>query len=266
MYRSFYSLTGTPFSKELDSRQLLASSSFSEGLARLEYLKTTRGIGLVTGEAGSGKTTLLRRFAHSLNPSLFKAVYFPLSTLSVLDFYRGLARSLGEEPRFRKVDLFAQIQTTILTLFQNKRITPVLILDEIHMASNGFLNDVSLLFNFNMDSENPFVLILAGLPHLCDRLKLVHNQPLLQRIILRFNVLPLSADDVRSYLEHHLKQAGATYDLFTPQAIASIAARSRGLPRIINNLATHSLLYGYGKQLRTIDEEAVFAVTSEAGT
>jgi hypothetical protein len=71
--------------------------------------------------------SLVRYFA-AFNLSLFKGVYFPLSTLTVTDFYRGLARSLGEEPAFRNVDLFVQIQTAILTLFQNKRITPAIVL------------------------------------------------------------------------------------------------------------------------------------------
>ncbi|WP_235811216.1 AAA family ATPase, partial [Syntrophomonas wolfei] len=43
------------------------------------------------------------------------------------------------------------------------RVTPVIILDEIHMASNKLLEDLRIIFNFNMDSENPFILILAGL-------------------------------------------------------------------------------------------------------
>ncbi|NLU50133.1 MAG: hypothetical protein GXX09_06960 [Syntrophomonadaceae bacterium] len=35
-------------------------------------------------------------------------VYFPLSTITVNDFYRGLAFNLGLEATFRKVDLFKQ--------------------------------------------------------------------------------------------------------------------------------------------------------------
>ena len=81
MYRTFYSLSAMPFRKDIDSKQLLSSEAFTEGLARLEYLKNTRGIGVVVGEAGAGKTTLLRRFSESLNPSLFKVVYFPLRLL-----------------------------------------------------------------------------------------------------------------------------------------------------------------------------------------
>jgi type II secretory pathway predicted ATPase ExeA len=265
MVQSFYSLSSAPFRKELDSKAFFPSQGFSEGLARLEYLKATRGIGIVVADAGTGKTSLLRRFAGSLNPSLFKAVYFPLSTVTVSDFYRGLAVGLGEEPKFRKVDLFGQIQQAILNLFHNQKITPVFILDEMQMASNQFLNDISLLFNFAMDSQNPFVLILIGLPHFLERLKLSHNQPLAQRVIMRYQMNPLSKEDVKGYMQHNLKLAGANYDIFSPQAVEAIASRSRGFPRLVNNMATNCLLYGCAKRLEVIDEEAVLAVASEAG-
>lgn len=265
MFKGFYSLSAVPFRKEIDSKSLFLSQGFSEGLARLEYLKTTRGIGVVVGDAGAGKTSLLRRFTSSLNPSLFKAVYFPLSTVTVADFYRGLTLGLGEEPKFRKVDMFGQIQQALLTLFNNQKITPVIILDEMHLASNQFLNDVSLLLNFSMDSQNPFVLILLGLPYFLERLKLSNNQPLLQRVLMRYHMQPLNKEEVKAYLQHHLNLAGANYDIFSPQATEAIASRSRGFPRLINNMATNCLLYGCNKKIQTIDEDAVFAVASEAG-
>lgn len=89
-----------------------------------------------------------------------------------MDFYRGLVSGLGEEPRSRKIDLFEQIQQEVLKLYQDKRITPVFILDEMHLTSPKFLLDLSLLFNFAMDSINPFVLVLSGLPFLINRLLL----------------------------------------------------------------------------------------------
>lgn len=265
MYQGFYSLSAVPFRKELEGKMFFPSQGFSEGLARLEYLKSTRGIGVLTGDAGAGKTSLLRSFAGSLNSALFKPVYFPLSTVTVTDFYRGLALALGESPKFRKVDLFGQIQQAILTLFHNQGITPVLILDEMQMASNQFLNDISLLFNFAMDSQNPFVLILVGLPHFLDRLKLSHNQPLAQRVVMRYQMSPLSKDEVKLYIQHQLNLAGAKYDIFSEQAIEAIASRSRGFPRLINNLATHSLLFGCNKKLEVIDDDTVCAATLEVG-
>ena len=49
-------------------------------------------------------------------------------------------------------------------------------MDEMHLATQKMLTDIGLLFNFNMDSLNPFVLILAGLPSLMQRLEVV-NMP-----------------------------------------------------------------------------------------
>src|SRR5690606_33660405 len=121
-----------------------------------EYLKKTRGIGLLVGEPGAGKTFVLRSFAKSLNPALFKVIYYPLSTGTVMDFYRALAYGLGEEPRTRKVDLFRQIQNAVDLSFRERKVTPVFILDEMQMAKDLFLSDIGMLFNFQMDSENPF--------------------------------------------------------------------------------------------------------------
>ena len=265
MYKAFYSLSRTPFTKAIKTEEAYKSAMFVETQARLEYLKKTRGMGLLIGEPGAGKTFAVRAFAATLNPALHQAIYFPLSTGSVSDFYRGLAQGLGEEPKTRKVDLFRQIQQAIESRFRERKITPVLILDEMQMSKDVFLNDLSLLFNFQMDSENPFVLLLVGLPHLRDRLGLNQNRPLAQRIVMRCKLETMSKEDVAGYLQHHLKLSGATYSIFTETAIEVIATRLQGVPRVVNQLVTHCLLYGYQMKKEQIDEEIVRHAAEEAG-
>jgi general secretion pathway protein A len=182
-----------------------------------------------------------------------------------MDFYRGLAVGLGEDPKSRKVDLFHQIQQAIKVYFKERKITPVFILDEMQMAKDAFLNDLSILFNFDMDSENPFILILAGLPHLLDRLSLNHNRPLSQRIMMRYKVEPLTKDEVARYITHHMQLAGANHTIFSDPAIQAITSLSRGWPRLINKIATHSLLAGYQARKELIDEEVVRLAAEEAG-
>lgn len=265
MYKTYYSLAKEPFSKDVDAIHAFHSTSYQEALNGLEYLQKSKGIGLIIGDPGAGKTFTLRSFKQSLNPALYHVVYFPLSTGGVMDFYRGLAYGLGEEPKFRKVDLFRQIQQGIERMDKDRKVTPVFILDEMHMAKDAFLQDLAILFNFQMDSSNPFILILAGLPHLKTRMNLNHHRPLAQRVIMKYQLQALNKEDVSAYLDHQLKLAGAKMPIFTETALEAIALRSQGWPRVINTLATHCLLYGAQLKKQQIDEEIVQMAAEESG-
>lgn len=265
VYKSFYSLASTPFSKNIISSDAFYSTDHQGALSALQYLQKSKGIGLLIGDPGVGKTFSLRSFKESLNPSLYHVVYFPLSTGGVMDFYRGLAYGLGEEPKFRKVDLFRQIQQGIERMALERKITPVFILNEMHMAKDAFLQDVALLFNFQMDSTNPFILVLSGLPHLKTRLQLNHHRPLSQRIIMKYEIQALSREEVTPYINHHMKLAGAKMPIFTESAIEAIALRSQGWPRAINTLAVNSLLFGSQLKKEQIDDEVVRLAVEDSG-
>ncbi|HSH24641.1 MAG TPA: AAA family ATPase [Massilibacterium sp.] len=265
MYKTFYSLAEAPFGKDMSPTEAYLSTSYQEALNGLKYLQKSKGIGLIIGDPGAGKTFTLRSFKDSLSPALYHVVYFPLSTGGVMDFYRGLAYGLGEEPKFRKVDLFRQIQQGIERMEQERKVTPVFILDEMHMAKDAFLQDLAILFNFQMDSSNPFILVLAGLPHLKTRLNLNHHRPLDQRIIMRYQLQPLNKEDVFTYIDHHMKQAGAKMPIFSEPALEAIALRSQGWPRVINTLTMNCLLFGTQQKKEQIDEEIVRMAAEESG-
>ena len=265
MYKSFYSLAKEPFSKDIRPSDAFLSSDYQGALNALSYLQKSKGIGLLIGDPGAGKTFTLRAFKESLNPSLYHVIYFPLSTGGVMDFYRGLAYGLGEEPKYRKVDLFRQIQQGIERMDKERKVTPVFILDEMHLAKDAFLQDIALLFNFQMDSTNPFILILAGLPHLKTRLTMNHHRPLSQRLIMKYEIQPLPKEEIVSYINHHLKIAGAKMPIFTESALEAIALRSQGWPRVINKITINSLLLGCQLKKEQIDEEVVRLAIEDIG-
>nr|WP_227994946.1 hypothetical protein [Oceanobacillus sp. CFH 90083] len=60
-----------------------------------------------------------------------------------------------------------------------------------------------------MDSTNPFILVLSGLPYLKTRLSINHHRPLAQRLIMKYEMQPLGKEGIQQYIEHHLKLAGA---------------------------------------------------------
>lgn len=217
MFTQFFGLKFNPFSKEIAFDQLFAGRDLTELESRLKYLQKVRGIGLVVGEPGCGKTTALRKFVSELNPAHFKPCYFALSTVTVLEFYQGLAFELGEQPKHKKVSIFRQIQGAISSLYYERHVTPVIVLDEIHLATNKILEDLRLLFNFEMDSQNPFILILAGQTLIRNKLALNVNSPLRQRLAVRYFMRGLEPDEIKEYCLSRLKTPGCTTRIFLPR-------------------------------------------------
>ena len=54
--------------------------------------------------------------------------------------------------------------------------TLIIILDEANYLRNGILNDLKILFNFEMDSSDQAVVLLAGLPQLNNTFNLAIHE------------------------------------------------------------------------------------------
>lgn len=197
-----------------------------------------------------------------MNKNLYKIVYIPISTLTVNDFYRALAAGLGQFPKNRKIQLFTQLQESIIS-YSEKNITPVIIIDEAQFISNSILNDLRIIFNFNMDSKNLAILILTGQPPLVTQLNRQPHEALRQRIILNYSFKGLSLDETKDYITSRLKLAGVSEPIFTKDALELLHSSSNGLTRKINSLVTMTLLSGAKAKLKTIDAEFIFQAISE---
>ena len=234
-----------------------------EAAFRLGYLAKNKGFGLLTGAAGRGKTTAVRRWKASLNPSLYKVIYSSLSTLTVNDFYRSLACELGVQPSFRKPENFKSIQEEITRLALEKRRTPVIIIDEANYVSNAVLNDLKILFNFEMDSKDQAVILLVGLPQLNSTLRLGVHEPLRQRIIMNYNMEGLTKEEGRTYIREKLKGAGGPPDIFDQNAMEAVLNAADGTPRMINKLCSASMLVAASRELNCINADAVMQAVSD---
>ena len=261
-YTARYGLEFNPFIKN-SKEVLVETQEYKEALFRLNYLLSTKGFGLLTGSAGRGKTTAIRNWSSKLNPSLYKVVYSSLSTLTVNDFYRNLAQELGAQPAFRKTDNFKIIQNEINRLALEKRQTPVIIIDEANYISNVVLNDLKMLFNFEMDSKDRAIILLAGLPQLNNILRLSNHEPLRQRIIMNYNLEGMSKSEGRSYIESKLKGAGCTQTVFDDNALEAILNAANGTPRMINKFCNASLLVGNSYNINIITADTVKQAISD---
>lgn len=262
-FLQFFGLKFNPFRKDVPIEQLYASASGTELRSRLEFLEKTRGIGLVMGEAGVGKTTALRAYLGQLNPSSYHVCYFALSTLNVREFLSGLAVELGEVPAFQRIKTIRSIQQAITGMFHERKITPVIVLDEMHLASNAIFDELRLILNFEMDSHNPYILILSAQPPIRAKLNLNTHAPLRQRILISCNLRGLAEKELPDYLSTRMAFAGNNEQVFQEQSIPAINSVSGGFPRVINSLATNCLIYACQQGERYVDEECVYQAANE---
>jgi len=65
-------------------------------------------------------------------------------------------------------------------------------------------------------------------------------------------------------VQHHLALAGRADTLFSDDAIGLIHEASRGLPRLINNLAVGSLIAAFAHKKGIVDDSAVRVAVAEA--
>lgn len=82
---------------------------------------------------------------------------------------------------------------------------------------------------------------------------------------MHYAMEPLEKEEIKRYIEHHLKEAGAHLPLFTEEAIEAISSLSQGWPRVINSICVNCLLLGVQRKKELIDGEIVRLAAQETG-
>ncbi len=263
MLTAYWGLSGNVFDKSIKTHDLYQSKGFKELTSRLDYMKQNRGIMLITGEPGTGKTTTLRAFVNSLSELSFKTFYVQLSTINVLDFYRQLNFKLCGQSFHLKSQLYTSIQKNITELASQRKKLPVIIFDEAHLLKNENFIELQLLMNFNMDSIDLSLIIIAGQPHLYDRLSMPMMRSFFQRISMKAVIPPLEKNEVTAFMEHHLKLKGCPTFPFTESAVEAIYKTSAGVPRQVAALVVKTMTLGMYEKVTELTENHIFKASGE---
>lgn len=253
MLTTHFQLREEPFQKRIPEGGLLRSRGFEEGARRLAHLLATDGIGLLVGETGCGKSTLLRELDRLADSARTRICYVSFTSLRSFGFLVHLGSLFGTGPKRFKGEMARSVLESIAA--GNRK--TVLIVDEAHRLPDDTLEDLRLLTAGDYDAKSVFTLLLSGQPLLKDRLEEPNNQALLQRITLRYAVPPLSDAETASYIEQRLRAVGGDPKIFDRGAVEAIFNASRGVPRLINTLATNGMLAAIGRGKRHVAAECV---------
>ncbi|MFC4770331.1 ExeA family protein [Effusibacillus consociatus] len=257
MFKSFYGLSRSPFSRDIPTSELYASVMLEETLGRLEYAAERQWFAVVTGDCGTGKTTTIRKFTEVLDPAKFKVLYLSDSKLTPRHFYKGLLEQLGCESKFYRGDAKRQLHREIELMRGIHGLQPVVVVDEAHLLDREMLEEVRFLLNFRMDAQSPMALILVGQNELWERLSLQSYAAIRQRIDLQCKLSHFDRAQAAAYIKRHMAYAGAEHDIFSDGAIDDIYRYSSGTARLINKVCTHCLIYGAQNKHRIIDDHMV---------
>lgn len=249
MYLYHFGLKELPFTLTPNTTFYFGLKPHSEALAvLLTALKTGEGFIKVVGEVGTGKTLLCRKLLNEI-PEHFVTAYIPNPYLKPDELRRAVAVELGVKQAQRmSVHLLTQrIQQRLLELHGDGH-SVVLILDEAQALPAESLEALRLFTNLETETRKLLQVVLFAQPELDQRLSEDSFRQLKQRVTFSYQLRPMTATEVESYIQHRLHVAGYKgAALFNQKLCKKIAAITQGIPRLVNILCHKMLMLSYGQ-------------------
>ncbi len=259
MIEEYFGLREKPFALTPDPRFFYLSLDHLEALEHLIYgINEGEGFLLLVGEIGTGKTTLSRVLVEKLS----RDVVFSLILNPFQDFFNLLKNILWDLGLIPNGDSESELINQLLEFIlheigpQGKKV--LIVIDEAQNLSDEVLEKLRILSNFETDKEKLLQILLLGQEELLQKLKSPALRQLDQRISIRYYLTPLKKNEIRYYLQHRLKAAGAQNELtFTRGAINAIHKITKGVPRLINMLAARCLVAAFVREKNRIDRKII---------
>lgn len=230
-----------------DPNFLYLSPTHQEALQHLKYgIAEKKGFIVLTGEVGCGKTTLCRHFINEIDDEKYESALILNPRITETQLLKTILSELGEEGSSRsRSGLVKQVNDVLLDRIQRGK-DILLIIDEAQNLTFDLLEQLRLLSNLETDKQKLLQIILMGQPEFKRILGENRLRQLRQRILVHTELVPLNRYQVEQYIHHRIAMAGGQgIPFFTSWAVRWIHWKSRGVPRIINNICDKALLSAY---------------------
>jgi general secretion pathway protein A len=267
MYEDFYGFVEKPFSLTPDPKYLYKSESHANAFDLLQYgIRRREGFIVVTGDIGTGKTTLCRALLDQLDSRTFTALVLN-PFIAEDDLLRQILQDFGivsrEDMRRGRLagvsrqELIQTLNDFLLSLLP-LRAKALLIIDEAQNLPRPILEFIRMLSNLETDKEKLLQIVMVGQLNLRDVLRSPELRQLDQRVSIRYELRPLTAEETAAYVAHRLTIAGGgSVVSFMPKALQSVYKYSDGIPRVINLLCDRGLLAAYSERAMRVTPEMV---------
>ncbi len=263
----FFGFEREPFSNAPDSRFYFENAQHKQVQLRLRHvIDSGGGLAVISGGIGSGKTTLARRILDTLAPEAYEASLMVMVHSGVTPSWilTRIAMQLGvREPAADRMVVLKQLYDRLLEIHTEGRSAVVLIDEAQMLQTSALMEEFRGLLNLEIPGKKLLNLVFFALPEIEECLRL--DEPLAQRVAMRYHLLPLQEQETADYIRHRLRIAGAADGVFARKAVEAIHNFSAGVPRLINTLGTNSLFEAFLNDKHLIDMSTVIKVAGDFG-
>jgi general secretion pathway protein A len=201
-----------------------------------------------------GKTCLVRELATTLDRHRYTVVYLSSARLSGLGLVCVLAQKLHLSPRRTHLETVQLLAEALLA--QNTHV--LLWIDEADHVPQALLQEVRMLAEPDVSSEQLVSVVLSGLPALLACLDTPALFPLKRRIGCRVSLAGLRRDELDDFLVHRF---GPQHERLLQTVRDELFERTAAVPALLDSVVRRAL----ERSGESIDQEALRVVLDAAG-
>jgi type II secretory pathway predicted ATPase ExeA len=266
-YTDYFNFEREPFTNAPNEKFYFNSEQHNKALIRLMYsVDTNKGLAVLVGGVGTGKTTLARRMLDNLpvekyESSLLVMIHSGITPEWILS---RICMQLGiKSPDVNPLKMLKQLYERLLQIDSEGRKAVVLIDEAQMLQTKELMEEFRGLLNLEIPDKKLLNIVLFGLPELDAIMRL--DEPLAQRVAVKYTLRPLAAETTVAYIHHRLKIAGALTMPFETAALPMIHRFAGGIPRLINTICDNALFEAYLRHDKQVSVGIVKIVTEDLG-
>ena len=264
MYEQHFGFIKRPFPAQATGSDVFVGpqtaktmSGFRKALAAQDAVVT------VCGPVGTGKTTLVHRALQGMGTK-YKTIRVGRMEMKSSDVLESLLIVLGVKDRpAGTIQRFAALRRRLREL-QDAEVRVFIVIEDALRTGTETLAELEALTAADAGDSDGANIVVMGDERLPEFMQNPEVAQLQQRVRQRHTISPLSAAELRAYLIHGFRVAGANFEHISGARSAELLHQlSNGIPRIVNNLVDAALVTAADQGLDNISATLIAKVAAD---